>query len=375
MQRFSYYLLKKIFLISYYFEPFKGVGAKRMSYWANAFFSEGNPSFECIVITATPQPEHKHNVIFVEDKKNLLIDRFIQGMSWIASLKDFFNTFKQNPDYIIISGGPFGHFGITRFLKRKFRAKIILDYRDPFSNNSRFKTFFIKNAIKKAYERRFLKSADYLITVNNFCRQLLSKNFASERIFVVENGFDDTTLELIDGERFSDALIHIVYAGSFYSDRDPTLFLTQLLKFEKQEKKFCFHHIGNHSEFLKSFKESGVLVEHGEKSYTETIELMKKCSVGLIITSGEPMESTTKIYDYIGCDLDILVITDGQLRTGSIHDVTSLIEEKTIWLRNRPSDIDRFFETASVQKGGIPDKGRFARKRGYEILREILNKV
>ena len=82
-----------------------------------------------------------------------------------------------------------------------------------------------------------------------------------------------------------------------------------------------------------------------------------------------------KIYDYIGCDLDILVITDGQLRTGSIHDVTSLIEEKTIWLRNRPSDIDRFFETASVQKGGIPDKGRFARKRGYEILREILNKV
>jgi glycosyltransferase involved in cell wall biosynthesis len=366
--------LKKVLLISYYFDPFKGVGAKRMGYWANAFWGEPNPRFECTVITATPQVEQKNNVIFVEDKKDSLIDRFIQGISWVPSLKRYFRSTRHTYDYIIISGGPFGHFWISRYLKRN-NGKVILDFRDPFARNSRFNTFFVKDYIKIAFEKAFLKYAGHVITVNDYCKNLLLKNVSSSKISIIENGYDEKILDKINSIKYDDGMIHLVYAGSFYDDRDPTIFVKQHLEFSKHTQKFILHHIGSPSEFLAPFKGSICILEHGEKNYKETMEIIKKCDVGLIVTKGDPMESTTKIYDYIGCDLDIIVITNGTIKTGSINGITSKVAGKTFWLKNNQEGILEFLKSYSNNGKSIPNRAEFSRQHGYTLLKDILQKV
>lgn len=343
-----------------------------MSYWANAFFEDKGLGYSCTVITAIPQEKKQDSIIYVEDKKGLWINRFFEGISWVPALKAFFNSISFDYDYVVISGGPFGHFWITRYLKKNFKCKVILDFRDPFSRNSRFKTFFIKDYLKVWFERSFLTYADHVITVNDYCKNLLLQSVSRKEISIIENGYDEKTLDNIVTDKFNDGLIHIVYAGSFYQDRNPTMFVKQLLEFSKQNKKFVLHHIGSPSEFLQESRGSDAIHEHGEKTYKQTLEIMKKCTIGLIITSGEPMESTTKIYDYIGCELDIVVITNGVVRTGSIHGITSNVEEKVAWVSNTEEEILHFLESYTDKALPIKNKGKFSRQQGHKMLMNIL---
>lgn len=367
--------MRKILLIAYYFDPFKGVGGKRMSYWADAFFND--PSYACTVVTATVQNEGKSGIYYVQDNRNSWLDRWLSGYSWMAAIKHFFNTKDFKFDYVIISGGPFGHFAISRYLKNKYSCKVILDFRDPFSRNSRFNTFFLKDYLKKKIEGRFLKYSDHAITVNKYCRKLLLDHLPEGKVSIIENGFDERVLDVINvTKKYDDGAIHIAYAGSFYSDRDPRLFLKVLTQQEHIKTKFVFHHIGEQSDFLKEFRFSDRIIEHGHKSYSDTIAIMKKCTAGLLITGGEPMESTTKIYDYISCGLHILIITSGRHRTGSIHEITSKDYDTTSWVDNDKDQIQSFFENFTP----LPvfqhrDKIRFSRRNGFDTLKKLLESL
>ena len=51
--------------------------------------------------------------------------------------------------------------------------KVILNFRDPFSSNPRFNDGFIKKTVKRYFERSFIAAADYVITVNEYCANLM----------------------------------------------------------------------------------------------------------------------------------------------------------------------------------------------------------
>lgn len=343
-----------------------------MSYWAQSFFADQDGNYSCTVVTATPQKGELSSVFFVEDRKDHFADRFIQGISWVSGLKAFFDCADLSFDYAIISGGPFGHFGIGRYLKKRFACKVILDFRDPFAGNRRFDSSLAKEAIKLLFEKYFLKKADFVVTVNEHCRQLLAKNFPVNRIEVIENGYDERDLNLIHSSKFEDGLVHIVYAGTFYRDRDPTQFIKQLVQANKANQRFVLHHIGRPSDFLTPFSNDHSIRQHGEKSYKQTLELMSRCDLGLIITGGEPMESTTKIYDYIGCNLGILVVTNGSVKTGSINAITSRIDGKVFWVRNTNSELRFFLRDYETEKKTITNREDFSRYQGYQKVKRLL---
>lgn len=366
--------MKNVLLIAYYFDPFKGVGSKRMSYWANAFFND--PGFTCTVVTAIPQPKPVPGVIFVQDKGDAFFDRFFQGFSWARALKAYFRSNQAlQYDYVIISGGPFGHFGIGHFFKQKYKCKVILDFRDPFSRNTRFKTFVLKELIKIFFEKSFLKAADHVITVNDYCKQLLLSNISEEKISIIENGYDERAFDSVESKKFENDAIHIVYAGMFYADRDPTRFIKALIDHSQYNKPWCFHHIGSPSDFLVPFRGRANVIEHGEQPYSETIKIMKACHLGLLVTSGEPMESTTKIYDYIGCNLDVLVVTSGEPRTGSIQKILATISSKAHWVKNEEQDIHHLLKNYKAGSNSIPNRNEFSRRHGFEILKDLLTRI
>lgn len=363
--------MKNILLISYYFEPFNGVGAKRLSYWANGFLSE-KENFYCKVLTATPQLETQDHIVFIKDP-NTWSNRIVYGASWISPLENYLKTEKERFDYIIISGGPFGHFAIVSFLKRNYRSKVILDFRDPFSGNVRFGSSYISGVIKNRLERMVLTKADHVLTVNDCCREILIKNTFPEKVSVLENGYDERIVDSVTTAKISDGKIHIVHAGKFYSNLMPFALALILWNKHHPNKQYVFHHVGEKNKDLESLQ-SEFILQYGIRTYPETISILKQGSVGFLLTRGEFLEYNTKIFDYIGCALDIFVVTEGQIETGCINGLTSTLGKRIFW--STVKDINRLF--GNYKSSNINDainRVDYSRAAGFQKLKKILNEL
>lgn len=66
---------------------------------------------------------------------------------------------------------------------------------------------------------------------------------------------------------------------------------------------------------------------------------MVSFDVCTIFTSGHLFESTTKIFDYIALNKIILVITDGEIKTGQIHNITKDYPY-VYWAKNDLNEIE-----------------------------------
>ena len=96
------------------------------------------------IITAIPQLNYSQKIHYVPNESQKSILSFIikdEGLSWISQLKAYLIK-TQLPikfDVVLITGGPFMHFSIAKFIKKRFKnTQVILDYRDPFAHNPVF---------------------------------------------------------------------------------------------------------------------------------------------------------------------------------------------------------------------------------------------
>lgn len=366
----------RVLFISYHFSPSPSVGAKRLSYWAGNINSH-YPEIHCDVVTTTPSDGGRFpfidNVYCVPDPGTSPLRHCFkhdQGVTWRGDLKRFLLRHEAEYDACVITGGPFMHFGVTRIVKRKYRCGVALDFRDPFSNNPALTVPVWKQSIKAFFERGFIKQADALIVVNKYCRDLLRGD--DKPTFIIDNGYDEDAIgKIAVRRRRSGDRVKIVYAGKLLAHRDPKPFLEVLAEAGLQ-REFEFTHIGD-PEALINRHSAGAdnIIELGRMDYDDTMRVVADNDVGIIFTSGENFESTTKIFDYIGLDKSIMIVTDGEPQTGSLHDITAS-HPSVFWCRNRHDEIratlkkisaaDLFFE--------YPDKTLFSRRRGLQILAE-----
>lgn len=340
----------KVLFIAYYFEPFSGVGAKRVSYWAKNLKRINNIITKCDVITAIPQVskfDYIDNVFYIENTNEGLLRKFIKfdrGASWLYNLKNFVknNINKNDYDFVILTGDPFLHFFIVNDFK-DLGIKTIIDFRDPFANNPRgiVKDTLIKKikhfALKKI-ENYFLSKADYVITVNKYCIELF-ENYKKHlyKMKIIDNGYDEQIFTNINMQNnninMQNKIIKFAYAGKLYADRNPQIFFNTLKNFEDVE----FYHIGERSEYIS--ENSKQIHSLGFMSYYETISTLNTMNVCTIFTSGHFFESTTKVFDYIALNKVILIITDGEIQTGQLYDILKDYPY-TYWVNNNQTDIE-----------------------------------
>ena len=82
--------------------------------------------------------------------------------------KIYLNSVKKNlrlfkPDFILISGPPFSLFRLVNDIRQiDEKVKIILDYRDGWSNRIRSKKFYIKK-IMNNIEKKLLDKCNYVL--------------------------------------------------------------------------------------------------------------------------------------------------------------------------------------------------------------------
>jgi hypothetical protein len=316
-----------ILLVAYHFSPDKRVGALRASYW----FRNLPSKLDCnlYVITAN-EKSSEENVHFVPTKEKTLFSRLIKdpGLLWKDNVKSFLkNQTNINPDIVIITGGPFMQFGITKWLKKRYNCKVILDYRDPFATNPGFNNDKVSVIVKKYFERSFNKQADVLITVNSYCAKIIEL-FDKKKNAIIQNGYDENVDVEIKNPKLS-AELNLVYTGKFYFAPD---FLVRAV----EEKGCVLNYYGADGERIDVSCKSAI--DHGLVSYQESLKAIAKSDVGIIQTYGEDFQSTTKLFDYIRCKKPILIISDKFMNRGSIHEELKGYPN-VFWAKNSQSDI------------------------------------
>ena len=278
----------------------------RASYWHRNLPNALN----CKVTTITAQEDAAgDNVIVVPKFGTSFLSNFIKddGVVWKNNLKEYLgNTTAINPDMVIISGGPFMQFGLTKWLKAKFNTKVILDYRDPFANNPGFDNSGFKSAIKKYFEKKFNKHADGMVTVNTHCADLI-ENYSNKANAIVQNGYDETVQPILrpislEHPSFS-------YTGKFYFNPDP--FLEAICEEDLKLNLAGPDVVSN---------ESPLIHHHGFLEYKDAVQLVADNDIGIIQTYGEDFQSTTKIFDYVRCERAILVVSNKHIGRGSINE-------------------------------------------------------
>lgn len=364
----------RVALVSYFFEPFKGVGAIRPTYWAK-HISEFDQSIVCDVITAqTDAPDEldsgKVRIIKVLPKKGGFLSSKIRidaGFDWKAPLEEFFRKNGSKYDAVVFTGGPFMHF----FTASELKCRVIFDFRDPFANNPNHNLNKFKRFVKRVCERKLLDIADISVTVNAVCRDLM-ENHEKHRIEIIDNGYDESVVGKYEtsccgGENRK----KIVYAGKFYPGVLSEIFLNVLGK-DENINRFSFDYMGPEKEKVSRFDRGNFNVT-SSVAYPEAVSRIAASDIGIIFTGGKPFESTTKIFDYIGLERTILVVTEGEPCTGTIQEI-SKDYPNIFWSRNDEESIqnalDRIYD--SVPKP-YPDKVKFSRKEGLKKLIGLLH--
>ncbi|GHT96558.1 hypothetical protein FACS1894141_6860 [Spirochaetia bacterium] len=368
----------KVLFITYYYDPYPGVGAKRISYWAQNL-NQCAADMEVSVITATEGAKSSHGVTayYVEDKKTGIWKYFLaspNGASWGYHLKKWLQKNTLNYDVIIFTGGPFLQFMIASWLKKKTSAKIIFDFRDPFADNPGFgKTIprKIKNVFLSFIEQGFVKCADLIISVNPWCLSLIH-GIKNKKTLLIDNGFDEHIVDEVITNQCKllpdTKKIRFVYAGKFYYTA-PTVFFDVINHSEYLRENIEVVYVGDENHWLEPYRDTKWLIELGRKSYKDTLNIISCCDYGLLFPIGHPFQSTTKIFDYMAMGVRILAISDIVPEDGVLVAYLRQYFNGN-YIENTQEQIAVFL--AAISKKNIEDAAfpieKYSRKKGLELL-------
>lgn len=347
----------RIIIVSFSYLPSRTVGVLRIAYWFEYLKNKG---YDVTLITAEKIRYDDPSIISIEPNESAYIKD--KSFNWGKKVKSYLiNNFKVNKgDVILMTGGPFLHFPTIVSIKREYPfLKIIADYRDPLTHNPRNKNIF-KIAIKYLVERYVNQRIDCAISVNPICERMLVSSCKS---VVIDNGFDEHYFTNHVNEKKYNA---VVYAGKFYLDTNPNIMLKAL----GQCDFIDFYYLGL-SEIVVNSPNVHYL---GVRDYSFTASKLLESSIGIVLTGGKSFESTTKIFDYIGANMKILIITEGEIHSGNIHSITQ-DNPNVYWCKNTIGDIKSALGLL-IKKPFIPyDNSKYSRENGALKLESIIRSL
>jgi hypothetical protein len=357
--------MKKVLLIAYHFDPFPGVGVKRVSFWNSNFHKY---EIESHVITATEQNEDSDRITYVKDTgKPGLLGKVIKdaGLSWKNDLVKYFDK-QENIDFdlIILTGGPFMHFGLVTYLKSKFKIKVALDYRDPFATQPRHPDSKLKKIVKTYYEKKFNKEADFITTVNEVCKKDME---CTEKVTVIPNGFDDVALGNNEAFKKEENLLVSLFCGGKIYDECR---VDSLLEVVSENKELSFSQFGFEYDYIVNLNNPRIN-STGFMPYNEMLSELGKADIAILLTRGRTLESPTKMYDYVGLKKKILVLSEGEFHVGIIGQV--LKDNPNVqWSKNTPSEIKKAIDILSKREQIDFNNEEYSRSHSLGMLSKLI---
>ena len=323
-----------IVIVSHYFSPYNGVGAKRMSYLARYLFNQGE---NITVFKASnrhyPEPlfsdfSEDSAIKFVEIDINLKI---APGFMWYASYKAALTAYlkKNKVDVVIFSGGPFYYFPLGKYIQKKFGTRYILDYRDAwtfkitsFNENSYCLKVIsqIKNTIYLWQEKQVVKSAKLVVSVTNRMNdEMIAKYGLSDtkKFKCFMNGYDEAVTVLkqsdLDTRSVINSVFTVVISGKFayYSREHVRIVFSTLRKLVDEGLNIEILQIGLPEKDMRVYAKKYNLEDKynctGVMDYEQALQLIQQTNICLL-NSKFNYALGTKIFDYIYANKPIIAL-------------------------------------------------------------------
>ena len=373
---------QRILILSYYWAPLNSVAINRVKYWADYISEASNGKLTPTVATATSQfgTSNSNSVLWIPDSGMSTLDASASlklqdvalrrvgisthGLSWKNALEQYFTKHKNFKfDHVLMSGNPFLNFHFSEFAKANWGASVSLDYRDTFAHNPRINRPDEVIEILEDIEIGFANAADNVFAVDQRVGGHNMPAAAQPKLTVIPNGYNEIIIDAVEAKQAHSNISKFCYAGRFYDLYGlPDLFADELAKTNSE-----LHYYGNEPSSVFGINQDAVIM-HKQMPYEGLVEQMKTMNAGLIFCSGAPDEFMTKLYDYIGCDLDIIMLHTNDIEEGLFTDATNQLE-RCYWVRNERTAIQDFLRTYKPStKPTEPAKMRFSRRFGLEKL-------
>lgn len=229
-------------------------------------------------------------------------------------------------DVIFATAPPYTDFLIGAALSKEFGIPLVIDYRDAWYDNP---NHFYATPFHSAYhfhlERKVLRRADRIITINRRMKELLIRRFETlshGEIDIIPQGFDQEDFDKSIPPPREDKM-RITYSGTFYLNRSPKYFLHALHNFLEKHpaarKKIEAVFVGTfHNEnlsLLKTLHLEDVVRIHGYLPHDECIPILQQSDILWLMIGtrpGDDMMSTGKLFEYLGARKPILgCVPDG----------------------------------------------------------------
>jgi len=204
------------------------------------------------------------------------------------------------------------------FLKRIFRVKLLLDFRDLWVDEPSSKSDPLRKYLSGILERRIIRAADHIVTaVETISHRLKEKyDLDSHRVTTITNGFDPDIRPIFSASSMEPhEKMTITYTGSLYGSRSPERFFQALQRvFSRRpnmRKALRVVFVGNLSEMMvRRYNLSDVVEVYGYVPHHEVIEFLKRSDILLLLISkvNRDIALTGKIFEYIVTGKPVLAL-------------------------------------------------------------------
>jgi len=371
----------KILYITQYFPPEIGAPSNRAIANVRYLSKKGHK-----VTVLTEMPNHPKGVILDGYKKKIFCHEKMDGFDvlrvWVYATPNknfitrllFYFSFTffgiiygilnwKNFDAIYVTSPPLfvGLIGI--FLKKLFpKTKFIFEVRDLWPDaaivlDELKNKIFIK--LSRRLERACYIVSDKIITVtNSFKQEIIKKRINKDKILVVRNGTDINNWIKVNDEDISNRLglnkdFVVLYAGNLglAQGLETLLYSANELK---NEEDILFLLIGNgpENDRLKTITETRNLKNvmfFDEVPKEEVSKYLSIAHCGVVPLKKSKVFSGTipsKLFDYMACELPVLLGVDGEAREileesrgGLFYEPENYYElsKQILWLKNHPN--------------------------------------
>lgn len=377
----------RVLIVSYFAFPTTPVSTQRLGYWhehLGELARERGVEIEVTWLSATARAEELPGNRVVRDRGDRLVapsirDQIVEmerlglptiGVSWAHNVRNEVRGWDESYDTVVISGGPFGYFDLGDFFKESWDCRVLLDFRDPYGGDPRMQYRLDQRAWLIAHERRAVESADAIVSVNQRCLDSISADIPGVRA-VVSNGYDE---RIVDPARATAAdtadgmlPIRLVYSGTVYANWGMEALLDAL-----SPARHRLVHLGRDQSPTRSIEHHVAGESRGfVEDKAEMARLLCSSHAGIVRIGGEATVETTKVFDYVGCDLDVIIVTDGQVQSGALHELTKDLSG-VFWVRNEPTALETFFAHYEPSSVSRPERERFSRRFQASRLLDLI---
>lgn len=233
-------------------------------------------------------------------------------------------------DAIFATAPPYTDFLIGLELKQRTGLPLIVDYRDAWLDNPlHFYLTPLHKALHQRLEQRVLRHADHILAINRPIKEriLQANPFLSHNdVTILSQGFDQADFDGLASRRKRDGRMRILYAGTFYYNRNPRAFLEALRSLAETApavaRSIDVHVIGSKREedaaLVRALGLESSVTLHGYLPHGETVQQLIDADVLWMVIGrgkGEDMMSTGKLYEYLGARKPVLAcVPDGAAR-------------------------------------------------------------